>query len=360
MSGTLFSGVSRRPRLRVLANGAPVQGVREAEVYINNYFAANRFNVSIALGPDPQWTALAWSEANSVTIEIDVGFLQDFAGENLDPPWVSLIQGKVDTVVIDPIVSTVRLEGRDFTSLFIETLVEGSFTNQTASEIAANLAARHNLSAAVASTSTPVGRYYGNEYDQITLNQFASATTEWNLLVWLAEQEGFDVWVQDNTLFFQPRPENPSPDLVVYAGLGFGTSNVQSLRMERKLGLAGNVTVTMKSWSSANQTAYVETAAATGVGGIGTPKSYVYLHPNLTPDQLAAQAQRRLNEIMQHERVIEFVMPGELQLTSRSQVALVGTNTAFDQIYSVEAIERRLDYWGGFTQRVRAKNSTVA
>lgn len=178
MSGALFSGVSRRPRLRVLANGAQILRVREAEVYVNNYFAANRFNVTIALGADPQWTASAWAAADPVTLEIDVGFLPDLAIENMDPPWVSLIQGKVDTVVIDPIASTVRIEGRDFTSLFIETPVEDSFMNQTASEIATNLAARHNLSAAVAATTTPIGRYYGNEYDQITLNQFASATTE--------------------------------------------------------------------------------------------------------------------------------------------------------------------------------------
>jgi len=360
MSGALFPGVSRRPRLGVLANGDPVLGVREAEVYVNNYFAANRFNVTIALGSDPQWTASAWATADTVTLEIDVGFLPDLAIENMDPPWVSLIQGKVDAVVIDPIVSTVRLEGRDFTSLFIETPVEGSFTNQTASEIATNLAARHNLSAVVAATTTPVGRYYGNEYDQITLNQFASATTEWNLLVWLAEQEGFDVWVQDNTLYFQPKPENQNPDFIVRAGLSFGTSNVESLRMERKLGLAANVMVTMKSWNSANQTAYAETAAAAGTESSGNPKSYVFVHPNLTPDQLLAQAQRRLNEIIQHERVIEFIMPGELQLSARSQVALVGTNTAFDQTYKVETIERRLDYWGGFTQLVRAKNSSAA
>lgn len=178
-------------------------------------------------------------------------------------------------------------------------------------------------------------------------------------MVWLAEQEGFDVWVQDNTLYFQPKPKNPNPDFIVRAGLSFRTSNVESLRMERKLGLAANVKVTMKSWNSANQTAYAETAAAFGTESSGNPKSYVFVHPNLMPDQLLAQAQRRLNEIIQHERVIEFIMPGELQLSARSQVALVGTNTAFDQTYKVETIERRLDYWGGFTQFVRAKTALL-
>ena len=44
----------RAPRLRVIANGQVIAGAMEAEVVSNNYFAADRFSASVALGID-QW-----------------------------------------------------------------------------------------------------------------------------------------------------------------------------------------------------------------------------------------------------------------------------------------------------------------
>ena len=42
------SSVWRAPRLQVIANGQIVVGAMEAEVISNNYYAADRFNISIA------------------------------------------------------------------------------------------------------------------------------------------------------------------------------------------------------------------------------------------------------------------------------------------------------------------------
>jgi len=53
-------------------------------------------------------------------------------------------------------------------------------------------------------------------------------------------------------------------------------------------------------------------------------------------------------------------MPGELSLMPRQQIMLVGTGTAFDQVYWIDEITRRLDVQGGFTQTVRARNCTVS
>ncbi len=367
--GSVFTGTSRRPRLRVLANGAEIAGVRDAEVLSNNIFAADRFSIGVALGADPVWSMAAWASTGFVMIDVQMGFLPDlvpdtpFAGT---PPlaWVSLVQGAADTIDIDPIAGTARIEGRDLTAVFIDAPIQESFANRTASEIAALLAARHNLAAQVTPTTTPVGRYYDSEHDQITLNQFATLTTEWALLVWLAQQESFDVFVRGNTLFFQPPAQAAVPEMVLTPGAagfgapGFGSANIASLRMARTLTLAGDIIVTVKSWSAADQAAYTETVTSTGTAPFATPQSYVFVRPNLTPDQALQLAQRKLAELTQHERVIEISMPGELTLTPRSRIALAGTATAFDQVYAIEEIERRLDVEHGFSQRIRAKNAS--
>jgi hypothetical protein len=67
-----------------------------------------------------------------------------------------------------------------------------------------------------------------------------------------------------------------------------------------------------------------------------------------------------LADLSRHERVITVTMPGELDLAPRSPVLLQGTNTAFDQIYAVDEITRRVSTRDGFVQTVRAVNTPVS
>ena len=90
----------------------------------------------------------------------------------------------------------------------------------------------------------------------------------------------------------------------------------------------------------------------------GAPQNYVYVRPNLTPDEALKLAQRKLAELTRHERVIELSMAGELDMTPRSMIMLYGTGSDFDQTYYVDLIERRLHTSGGFTQHIRAKNTS--
>ena len=357
MSDLLVPSV-RHPRLQVLANGSPLAGVREAEVSANSHFGASRFSVAIALGADPQWTADYWSAQSSVTLEVQVGFVPDGAPDSA-AAWVSLILGAADTVDIEFPEQLVRVQGRDLTAALLTARTQETFANQTSSEIAATIAARQNLTPVVTTTSTLAGRYYELEHDQLTLGQFSRASTEWDLLVFLAQQEGFDVFVEGSSLYFQPPQADPtSPNATLRpVATANGSANLIDLRMERCLALAGNVGVTVKSWNSRQGIAYTQSA---GNAGAAQAQNYQLVRPNLLPDQASALAQNWLGMLIQHERVITAHMPGELVLTPRSVVALEGTGTAFDQIYYVDTIERQIRFNGGFVQHVRAKNSTVA
>ncbi len=338
----------RFPRLAVLANGTPVAGAIEAQVFSNNHYAADRFSVTIALNADPS-NAAFWS--GTADILLDVRMSLDGVG------FASVVQGAVDLVDLDPVQGVIRVEGRDLAAALIESRTQETFANRTSSEIAQLFAGRHNLVAQVTETRTPVGRYYQDEHDRITLGQFSRATTEWDLLVFLAQQEGFDVFVSGTTLHFQP-PTGAD------VALTLSPEAVLDLRLERSLTLARDIEVTVKSWNSRQQSAFTQTARAhgrgqgAGLGGgrAGPPQRYVIVRPNLTSDQALQLAQQKLAELTRHERVISVTMPGELTLTPRSLITLQGTGTDFDQTYYVDTIERHLHLESGFTQHLRCKN----
>jgi phage protein D len=340
----------RAPRLRVLANGEPMAGVAEAEVVSNNHFGADRFAASIALGADLWAAAPFWSSEPDILV--DVQFSLDGGAT-----FTSLVQGSVDSVVIDPITGSVHIDGRDLTASLIEARTQETFANRTASEIASLLAERHTLTPCVSPTSTPVGRYYQDEHDRITLNQFSHTTTEWDLLVFLARLENYDVFVEGSTLNFRPATQDSGIPVLLQP------SDLTDLRLERSLTLARDIEVTVKSWNSRQHSAFIQKARAAGSRGArrsggGTSQRYVFVRPNLTSDEALKLAQRKLAELTRHERVIELGMAGDLVLTPRSMIMLDGTGSDFDQTYYVDVIERRLHVNGGFTQHIRAKNTS--
>lgn len=336
---------ARAPRLRLLANGGEVPGVVEAEIRSNNHYAADRFHVAVALGA---MLAAPWAATDEIAAEIAVSLDGGLT-------WSSLVQGAVDRVEIDPISRMLWLAGRDRTAALIEARTQETFANRTASEIATLLAERHGLQADVQATTTLVGRYWQRDHDRITLDQFSRAITEWDLLVTLAQHEGFDVWVSGAVLHFRAARQADGPAAVLRP------ANLTGLRLERSLTLARDIEVVVKSWNARQQAAFQQTAKAARGGSRGrrSPQRYVYVVPNLSPDAALHLAQRRLAELTHHERVIIAEMPGDLVLLPRMQVVLEGSGTGFDQLYWIDEVERHLSVHGGFTQQVRARNAST-
>lgn len=349
----------RTPRLDIRLNGTPLPGAYSVEIISNNHLAADRFCVRAALAP------------GAITTYTDQPDLLADLRISLDgSPATSLLQGAVDSVEVDAIAGILRLDGRDLSAQLIEARTQEAFSNQTSSEIAAALAGRHGLATDIVATTTPVGRYWQLEHDSITLDQFSRARSEWDLLVVLAKYEGFDVWVSATTLHFRPSTFQASASgaapVASYTlravATGSGPPNVTTLRLERVLTLARDVTVTVKSWNSRQQAAFTQTARVRGGGANRSSKTlvYVYVVPNLSTADALSLAQRKLAEISSHERVIIADMPGELTLAPRAYIALEGTGSGFDQVYVIDEIERRLDCQCGFTQRIRARTCNVS
>ena len=355
MSGSTY----RRPRLQVLANGQPVAGAERAEVTSNGYQQADRFHVTVVIGPDATMTPAWWSDNADVTLDIRVGMLADGAAEGT-AAFTSLLIGAVDKIDIDLIEGRIELTGRDKSALLIDTKTQETFANKTSSQIATILAGRHGLTPNVTATSKPVGQYYELEHDHITLGNFSATTTDWDLLAYLARLEGFDVWVSGNVLNFGPPPTGGTPFPLVFQAGAAPSLNAGSLVMERSLTLARDVQVTVKSWRSADSAATTRVVRAPGANNVstGAAQNYDLTCANKTPQEALVAAQQYLAALTRQERILRVTMPGELTLNTRSQVSLSGTGTAFDQTYFVAEIERTLSWSTGFEQTLRLKNSS--
>jgi hypothetical protein len=133
------------------------------------------------------------------------------------------------------------------------------------------------------------------------------------------------------------------------------------LSLERALTLARDLEVTVKSWNTRHQAAFTQTARSTVNGSRGgAPQRIVVVRPNLQPNDALQLAQRILADLSSHERIVHADLPGELSLTSRSQITLTGTGTDFDQTYYIAELDRHFSLAHGYTQRLRLKNSDPA
>jgi phage protein D len=349
----------RTPRLRALLNGAPDAGLLQFEIESNNHYRADTFTASFVtdqLDIGPMQTLAWWSAQTSVAIEIDASL----DGQS----WVPIFTGEVDGIDADPLSTSLSVHGRDLSRRLIDAKTQETFANQTSSEVATTLAGRHGLTPVVAATTTPVSRFYAADHDHLTGDSFSRTITEWDLLVYLAQREQFDVFVQNMELHFQP-VTTPSSDAYVVRLDRSGpsvVSNVMRPTFSRSLTLAADIEVWVRSWNAGKKAGFTaKSGGAKGKGpGDSTTSRVVVTIPNLTQDEADKRAASIRADMTQHERVVTFMLPGETMLTARGLVRVEGSGTSWDQTYYIDSIRREMSMSGGFKQTVRAKNTSPA
>jgi phage protein D len=369
-----FYPIVRAPRLQLLVNGTAIPAL-SAEVNSNNYFHADAYTAKILL-TDARVIAAGfgrtfWGADGTgatgnpvdIIVQIDPGLSQS-------ANWTTLIQGHVDNVDWNPQTGELHIDGRDRTADLIEAKTFETFRNQTSSQIATILAARHGLTPQVTATTTPVYRYYSAAHDKITLSDFSRVTTEWDLLTFLAQNENFDAFVSGTTLYFQPSTEpgqNPVTFNLDANNQPWLIANGIDIALKRSLNLARDIQVTVRSWDSKNGVAFTVTAKATGTrkasastvakAGSTTTQNYDFQRPNLTHDQAQTLANSKLKLLSAHERMVTVSMPGDVTMQPRQGLQIAGTGTNFDLAYFVTEISRTIDS-EGFHQTVTAKSSS--
>ena len=361
---------ARWPRGLVRVNGQAVGGWVELEVDNNTYHEADTFSVSFALSQLAAPYTPAWfASQTTMNVEVFFGFPADpdhFGAGDLS----SYLYGLVDSVDFAPADRTLRLTGRDLTSLFIDAKTTEKWPNKTSSEIATTLAGRHGLTAVVTATATPIGRYYQIDHVRMT-----SASTEWELLTYLADLEQFRVYVRGQELHFEPQPDPanapayPLQWTEPQGDTGYFASNTKQLSFSRTLTVGKGVVVVVKSWNPGQKAAFTATyptnkptnkLSGISPGGSTAPlQTYSYAIANLTQERAQQKARSLYNDIIRHEMRLSAELPGDNTLDITNVITVTGTGTVFDQTYFPQSITRRLGINEGYTMTVSAKNHSA-
>lgn len=353
---------TRKPRAAIKINGASAMDLLvEAKWNVNGFFSADTFSLTLVLDEKPtaEYGPAFFGKSDRIEIEIMVG----------DPePTTGVMYGRVDDVEIDYRRREIYLNGRDYTADLIEARTTEKFPNMRSSEIASMLARRHGLTPVVTATTTLAGTFYRAEHARLT-----DEVTEWTLLTYLAEQEGFDVYVQGRELHFQPQIEDtdaprwalqyapPSPKNPI------ATAGAPGFTLRRNLTVARDIIVEVISWNSqrgsrVNSVQRADRSRRSRPGSQLPAQRYVIRRPNLTQEQATALAQQKLREFSRHERTVDVVdVPGDERLTLRHMMALSGTGTEFDQSYRLDSIISSIGPGeAGYVMRLRARNLAPA
>lgn len=353
------------PDVRRPIGGVAINGVRidklliDFEVRNNRFTAADTFRVSLALDEASASRASAgwFGRADRMEVEVFASLHQD------QPAATSLLLGRADSVDIDLDRRQITLSGRDMTADLLETQTTEKWPNRTSSEIARDLAGRHGLTPVVTDTTRRAGHYYRQEHATLT-----DATTEWNLLTYLAEQEGFDVFIRGRELHFGPPPDPATAPrwVLQYNKAGsdkpYAQAKAGRIRLHRDLTLAKDISVKVVSWNARQKRSFTITRRRQQAGGRSSSGQFtattphVFRLPGLTEEQAIREAERRLEDLTKISRSIEVDgLPGLPQMDIRTVLVVRGTATSWDVDYQIEEMTRRMSRQGGFEMSFRAR-----
>lgn len=341
----------KRPRAVVTVNGDELPGWVSIDTEENEFTAPDTFRVIFAMSGLPSdRSAKWWSKLDKADIEIKAGFAT--GAEASSDALAPMFTGIVDDIDFDWVERTIVASGRDLTARMIDVKTTEKFVNLTSSAIAAKVAAKYGLSTNITATTTKAGRYYKTDHVDLQRER-----TEWDLITWLAHEEGFSTFVRGATLYFGPRP-SLDDEIKFIIRRSEGTSerteegNYETLRTSRSLTVANDLKVTVKSWNAKQKKAFVKSATSGG----GDRQEYTYTIPGLTPDQAQKKARAILQDLSRHARRITYGSNGRLDLHIGDVVLLEGTGTEFDTVYIPEVIRRTITPDEGFSMEFDAKN----
>jgi hypothetical protein len=353
-------------RAQITLNGTTIPAIK-AEATNTSHLSADTFRLELSakavLQAAPLFTPAYWSSTVAFDVTIAVGSVTSGIDQTWSVQPTQFFAGGVDKVEYDFRRGLITLTGRDYASRFIDNKIEldpGSFTNLTSSEIAIQLAGNRNLQTdKITATDTVVGTWYSGNAAMMMQDR-----TEWDLLTYLAQQEGFIVAVIGTSLYFGPATSG-SPYVVQYTPATATTAaiaNVEELKVEHNLTLARGINVTVSTFNQQDGIPHTRTATGKPKGVTipsgATPSTYVINLPNATPDQIENEVNNRIAQFVAYERPLDIELPGDETLTITQPLQLTGTGTSWDATYAIDTIHRVISLDGGFDMTVRAKVGT--
>ncbi len=333
--------------MRAKINGVSVNSILAAEVINRGSCKSSRFGLTISTRSDASYNSWLGGLTAKVIVQIYYDTLSTESG-------YAVFEGLADDIAVDPINGVCRVQGRDYSSLLIGSNNQESYSNRTASEIVASIAQRHGFDTNIAVTYGMVGSYQGNDHNQILLNTHSDIANEWELLVYLAKMERFELFVDARELVFSPLQSLAREQIAV------GRNDIISMKTMRKCPLSDKTLLTVKSWNSWLTRTFVHTDSqlseqmpSTNPTAFGDPDIGVtFVRPNLSltgVEDLSREYRRTSTEQLLN---IEIVMPGDTTMKPGDILSIQGIGVAFDSDYIVKSVRRTFSSSAGFVQYI--------
>jgi phage protein D len=360
---------ARTPRALIKLNDTVIRKIETIDYVENNYYQPDSFRVDLPLynlTDNGEINIEYWLSQGAVMVEILMGFPKDPVNYGVSD-LQSMVIGGINDVsirVFDNGGGFVSFNGFDLSKKFADNKIVEKYPQHTASQIATALAIKRGLTPVVTPTKTLVGVYYAQQFVQL-----GNETTEWDLLTYLAQREGFQVFVRGTSLYFKPRTtETPDPYKIPVTTAENGkisSMNGSRLVLYKNYNYARDVTVNVRSWSIGVGRVQVQAKGQKTkkplVGAraqtIGETQTFDYFIPGLSKQQATERAQALLQDISAHERLLEIDKPGDNILRKDSLIQITGLSPSADQTYFPDTITRRMHCGTGeYSMNIRAKN----
>ena len=329
------------PRIRAQINGMPVNSVIHAEVTASASGRSGRFTLTFGASdgmPEQDWP-------NRIMGVVEVAI---FMRDKLSESEARIFDGLANHVTYDPIRKIAHMRGHDHSSVLAGSVIEGSFVNNTASEIAGQIARRHGFGTDITMTTALVGSYRGGIHSQILLNSYARFTNEWDLLMYLSKSEGFELFVEGKTLVFRPSLK------FRYGNTALRLQDLSSIRFTKRCPLSRKTRIVVKSWNSwLNHASSHEERQSSDSEDDGDSGEFVFIRPNLSFVDAENLAQKYLAALNEREFTVDIVMPGEVSLRPGALITVTGGDTGFNREYMVSSLRRCFSPTRGFLQYLR-------
>jgi hypothetical protein len=301
-----------------------------------------------ANGPDFSTTLLTQDQ---IPVQVYTGYPQN---RNFTKDDLTLIMdGWMDDAKwdLDAQGERITLTGRNQVGQLIDEKINDKLPNQTASSIATTFATEHGLTPVVTPTTTLAGVYY-NQNSSI---MGAGDTTEWDLLLFLAQQENFICRVKGSTLYFGPYSvvtgyTDQTP--LVYTW-GY---DITTLEIERGPHCAKDIVVNVYSYDRNGKHKIKETVNSHTqfsqkiFGGGGVRQKYIenYTIPGLTRDQAQKQARSIAAQLSQSQLIGAMTVAGNPDLAIDRQIELHGVGKGLSLPYYLTKVTHSMDISAGY------------
>ena len=344
------------PVVNIALNGQPVKDWLSFTVTLSGLGDIDTYEVVLpwTIGDKPYDPLLYSGSAQSAdlvngtaTIKIEAGYdggeIKLLIEGDMDAPKWSFDNGE-----------RVTISGRSYASRAYDEKETVKYQNMTATEAHAKIAALHGLTpVAPVATTSMIGEYINDDHASLT-----SETSHWDLILYLAENEGFVTRVRGKEWYFGPLDSMPN-FLLESLPYTFGVDIMRGLTFERAPNAARNLTVEIISYQPAKTkrgkgSRIIEKSSSVGKGiNKYVVREYV---PNITRDQAQRLAKNKLAELSKQQVFGSFSCNFNPELDIDRKVVLYGVGVGLSQHYFVQNIRISGDRQKGLKSEVSFSN----